>query len=711
MTQIKNRDNKPEVSYVSWAGENISKEAVSSMNSAVAEYERLDFSSAGTANFSNILPSTSGRSGLTRRDYDSFRSGEAVPTKTKDIIALAEKVYNKVGLIRNIIDLMADFACQGVRISHPDKRIEVFYRNWFKKVSGKERSERFLNNLYKTANVVIRRQTAKFSLGDRANLFKTMAEVDIKNIGKEKIKKREVPWKYTFLNPSTIEVIGGSLASFSNTKSYAIQLPEHIKRAIKSPSGPEEKKIVAGLPKEIILAASAGNGLYVLDKEKTVAFHYKKDDWQDWAIPMTYPIMDDIILLEKLKLADSAALDGAISNIRIFKLGSLEHKVAPGPGAAVKLKNVLQNSVGAGTIDIVWGPDIELLESKTEVHKFLGPEKYIPTLNNIYGGIGIPPTLTGSFSAGGTTNNFISLKTLVQRLEYGRDILAAFWQGEIEIVQKAMGFAEPASVEFDFSNLGDEQSKNALLIQMSDRSLISDELFQESVKHNVKLENSRISREGKERKEGSRPSKASPFHESQPEVQLNRIALQTMQLGPDQIGMDFEGTPKESEKFGAAPPGKTAKKGIPQQGRPKNSADKTKRKTKKFVPTTKASEEYQVASLNIWALDAQEKIAEVVNPGILHHFNKKNMRSLGAEEQKIAEKIKLGVLFSIEPYSSLSKEDIIEKASGGTQMPANVVNKINDTLDNVSVALNRKLTLAESHRIYSEIYSEDNYED
>ena len=39
---------------------------------------------------------------------------------------------------------------------------------------------------------------------------------------------------------------------------------------------------------------------------------------------MIYAIMDDIAVIEKLKLADMAALDGAISNIRIFKLGKID---------------------------------------------------------------------------------------------------------------------------------------------------------------------------------------------------------------------------------------------------------------------------------------------------------------------------------------------------------------------------------------------------
>lgn len=689
-------------SYVTWSGDTISKEAISLMNSAVAEYDSMNSSSASYGrrdNYSNLLPSTSGRPGLTRLDYEAFRPAEAVPTKIKDIIKSADLIYKKVGLIKNIIDLMGDFACQGVRISHPDKRIEKFYRNWFKKVNGKDRSERFLNNLYKTANVVIRRQTAKVTTKDRANLFKTMAEVDIKKIEEEKVRQREIPWRYTFLNPITVEVLGGGLSAFTSVRAYAISLPEHIKLSIKNPKTSEEKKIISQLPPEVLKAART-NGLVPLPSDKTIVFHYKKDDWQEWAIPMTYSIMDDIILLEKLKLADSAALDGAISNIRIFKLGSLEHKFLPGPEAAIKLKNVLQNHVGAGTIDIVWGPDIEMLESKTDVHKFLGQEKYIPTLNSIYGGIGIPPTLTGSFSAGGTTNNFISLKTLIQRLQYGRDVLNSFWEKEIEIVQKAMGFSEPASVEYDHPDLGDSDSEKALLIQMSDRNLISDELLQERLKHNTRLESSRIIREHNERDSGDRTPKAGPFHEPQPEIQLERIALQSGQLGPDQIGMEFTGKPKDLAQ-NRAKQSETAKKGVPQQGRPQGSKDATKRKTKKFTPRTKAS-------IALWASNAQENISEMINPAILHVFGKKNMRSLTVEEHEIAEKIKLGVLFNIEPFSAISEDRL--KECFNTPLDSNIAQKINLAVTDVGLDLNKKLTVAELHKIYTDIYTELYYD-
>lgn len=75
-----------------------------------------------------------------------------------------------------------------------------------------------------------------------------------------------------------------------------------------------------------------------------------------------------------MKLADMSALDGAISNIRLWKLGDLDNKILPTKTSINKLRNILASNVGGGTMDLVWGPELDFKESATEVHKFLGAE-------------------------------------------------------------------------------------------------------------------------------------------------------------------------------------------------------------------------------------------------------------------------------------------------------------------------------------------------
>jgi hypothetical protein len=562
---------------------------------------------------------------------------------------------------------MGDFGSQGIRLVHKNKRIERFYRTWFKKIKGKERSERFLNNLYKTGNVVINRQTGKLSLKVSDELYKAVGNADLQINETETIKleKREIPWKYTFIDPFYVEVSAGALSSFSPSKTYELVLPAALRRVINSPKTPQEQAIVTNLPIQIVEAAKTKKP-FPLDPDKVLVFHYKKDDWQSWAYPMIYSIMDDITVIEKLKLADMAALDGAISNIRIFKLGSLEHKISPTKAAAAKLAQILGNNVGGGTMDLVWGPDIELIESKTNVHQFLGEAKYTPHLNSVYAGLGIPPTLTGTYGAAGTTNNFISLKTLTQRLQYGRDALTEFWDREIALVQKAMGFRYPARVEFDKMDLSNEDAEKALLIQLADRSLISDELLQHRFGIDPDMEKSRLNREARDRKSERMVKKSGPWHDPQPENGLKKIALQSGVASPSEVGLQLDAR-KNGEKSSlelrqAFKPTQLAKDspeslpGEPQQGRPKLSRDSEKRKQKEFRPQTGAS-------LILWASQAQENIASIINPIMLEFYQKKNLRSLSSTEVKELENLKAEILFGLKPFCTINSEYISEKIS------------------------------------------------
>lgn len=690
----------PENAYVTWDENDLTskQKALDESSKGLEEYGL--FTNKATAatsrfrNFMNLDGMTSGRPGLTRSDYDYFRPDEAVPTEIKAIFAMADQIYNRVGLVKNVVDLMGDFASQGIRLVHPNKRIERFYRNWFEKVRGEERSERFLNHLYRVGNVVINRQTAKISVKVADEMYKAKASPDlIINNDDLKVEKREIPWKYTFIDPRAVDVVGASLSSFVGSKKYTITIPASLRKIINAPKNEIEAEIINQLPLAIIEAAKSKKP-YLLDSDKTLVFHYKKDDWKTWAFPMIYSIMDDIAIVEKLKLADLAALDGAISNIRIFKLGSLEHKIAPTQAAASKLSQILQGNVGGGTMDLVWGPDIELIESKTAVHQFLGEGKYTPHLNAIYAGLGIPPTLTGTFGAAGTTNNFISLKTLTQRLQYGRKVLTAFWKQEIAMVQKAMGFRFPAKIEFDRMDLSNEDAEKALLVQLADRNLISDEMLQRVFGLDPDIEKTRLNREYKSRENESMVPKAGPWHNPQLEDALKKIALQTGIVTPSQVGLELE-KKKPSEKTGMdmkSPSGNIAlnsPSGQPQQGRPKNSKDSQKRKEKKFAPQTGAS-------LQLWAIEAQDKIANIINPQLLEFYNKKNMRSLSNLEYREAEETKTKIFLALDPLSRVTEEIVLSKLNTINSIEiAKKIKSYNNFSKEISSYINRELTAEE----------------
>jgi hypothetical protein len=599
----------------------------------------------------DIEPGRSVRPSFTKNDYNAFRATEQVPHRQKRIIKTCMEAYDKVGIVRNVIDLMGDFSSQGIVLVHPNKTIEKFYRAWFNQIRGVERSERFLNYLYRSGNVIVRRKTAKINKTKESELKKAAA-ADI-NPELVKFSKKEIPWQYEFLNPLAVDYKQVGVGQFQ----LVMNLTNSTYQALLS--GPNKTLVAEDLRKTV----AKGEKQIPLDTNSVRVFHYKKDDWLLWSNPMIYAILDDIMMLEKMKLADLAALDGAISNIRLWTVGDLEHKIAPKKAIIDRLRDILASNVGGGTMDLVWGPELKFQESNSQVYRFLGSEKYQPVLTSIYAGLGIPPTLTGiAGSSGGYSNNYVSLKTLIERLEYGRTILSQFWMEEIEIVQKAMGFSIPARIHYDTIVLSDEAAMKNLMVQLADRDIISQETLLERFGEYADIERVRIKREEKGRNnDPETPRKASPFHNPNHKSDMAKLAVTSGILDAEEYFDDI-GLPYNKDNPVYSPPPaqvgpvntqspKPKKTSNPAGGRPLLTQDKTKRATKRVLP--KSGE-----ATALWALGAQRSIASFVNQFGLDHFKKKNVRSLTKEELSQLEYLKLSILTSLEPFKEVNAETI-----------------------------------------------------
>lgn len=643
---------KKKDAFITWQGDN-SKEAFSTYGEALEGIGGYS-SKAHYNHFRNITSTLSARDPYTREDYSYFRPDEKLPTKPKDIIRACDASYQRIGIVHNIVDLMGDFACQGIRLIHPNPKIERFYRTWFKKIGGKDRSERILNMLYRIGNVPIKRSTAKINVKQFKKMSRTTgADLDIQD--ESKIIKKEIPWRYTILHPLSLEVIAPELVSLTNRVKYALKVNLKLLNALRNRKNHTEiADLLRSVPRDIGNRLSRGERLIPLDESKIVTLYYKKDDDQVWANPMLNSLLKDLIMLEKLKLTDLVALDGALSKIRVWKLGNLEHKILPTDVAVNNLDSIIANNVGGGTVDIIWGPDIELLETNTDIQSFLGPDKYVPTLNNIYAGLGIPPTLTGAATSSGFTNNFISLKTLVERLEYGRSVLMSFWENEIHLVQQAMGFRFPANIQFEHMRLSDETAEKKLLMDLADRNIISLESVLERFGEMPELEKLRLKRERKDRDKENLPAKAGPWFDPEKEYSLSKIFAQRGSVTPSEIGLELLPR-KDGEISSQEQLMRLREKTVqPNTGRPKNSKDQQQRKQRTPKPRTSA-----YFDILMWANDAKEKISETITQAMLEMTNKKNVRSLSKEEFQKMENVKFGVLCNLEPFTKISEQKIV----------------------------------------------------
>ena len=302
---------------------------------------------------------------------------------------------------------------------------------------------------------------------------------------------------------------------------------------------------------------------------------------------------------------------------------------------------------------------------------------------------------------------------MTQRLQYGRDLIVEFWEKEFELVQKAMGFQHPAKLEFDRMDLSNEDTEKALLIQLADRNVISDELLQKKFGFDPDMEKARLMRETRERKGNRMVRKSGPWHDPQIENSLKKIALQGGTATPSQVGLELDkkkaGEKTVLEMRQAVAPTKLAKDsseslpGVPGQGRPKTSKDGSKRKTKTFSPRTGAS-------LNLWAANAQDKISEIVNPMILDLYNKKNLRSLASSEIDELEDLKTKILFATEPFTVIDEDAVQASLKQIENIKMTTFDNLKKYYQDIAVDLDKQLTVEDMKQakasFYSMVYSE-----
>ena len=289
-----------------------------------------------------------------------------------------------------------------------------------------------------------------------------------------------------------------------------------------------------------------------------------------------------------------------------------------------------------------------------------------------------------------------------------------FWNQEIELFRQAMNLKVGAEVQFDRMTLTDEAAEKALLIQLWDRDLISDDIVVDRIGEEPYTELERKKREKRDRKSGKRSEKIGPYVQTAKMHDYLKIALQAGTISPEDVDIevnDKEATPaaikmahdKElnKQKLDAKP------KGVSGQGRPTSSKDKKKRKTKTFKPKSGSSTAEVSADFitrNIWANEALKEISDIVTPHMLEKYNKATVRNLSEAEFNTVEEVKFIVLSNFEPYSEITEESVGQILVSNPTIQPTFTRLFNKFVEK-AVAKKNNLTIDNIRGIRSCVYS------
>lgn len=439
-------------------------------------------------------------------------------------MALCVEAYKGFGIVKNIIDLMCNFAAEGIKVIHPSPAIQKFYQRWFEAVGMAGRVKDIFRAYYKWGNVFIYTTMGRIDdMTYRKMKTKAAADSDILNSNDPQAKKRkqfvdkersdpidqkEIPWRYTLLNPLQMDLKG---SKFFGESEWVFIPDEETKKNIEETSSKQVDVLDetdVNLPPEFRTLDANGNYI-MLDQAKLWTMHYMKDDHEDWADPMVWPVMNDIMYKQQLRSMDMSVTNSVINAITIFKLGSIKDGFVAPREHYKKLSEMLRTPTYSH--NIVWNDAITMESNYPPIEKILSVDKYKSVDRDILAGLGIPGILVNGAEGGSFSNAFLQVRTLLERLEEGRETIMEWLNAQLRMIAEIMGHRQIPTVKFGQMSLKDEQAEKNLIIQLLDRNVISAERVHEVFDIETEIEIERMKREAKLTEDADIMMKFGPF--------------------------------------------------------------------------------------------------------------------------------------------------------------------------------------------------------
>jgi len=419
-------------------------------------------------------------------------------SEIKNRIASCREAYENVGIIGNIIDLMSDFGVEGIEIYHKSKPIEKFFKQWAKKVKLRELSEQILKCIYRDGNVPVLSLTGKIDQNEIEKFRRSFGkEKSTNSLFEDKAtpSSRIIPYKYKILDALSIYRTGNSILG-NDRWSYQYNQSD-CKELIKMEGGGNNSKEIKKIKDAIGLDAwekLKTKGLYDLDPNKFSMLFYKKDGYRCWANPMLWRVMGDIKFKKLIRDMDISVAEGVTSAVTIVKLGDTAAGLPPSKNKYTKMVSMMKNPSKSKTI--VWDDLISLETDYPPVKDFFSAEKYKQVDDDIRSGLGVAEILVNG-GGGNYSNSYLSVKTLLERLETGRSILLEFLNEQIELVTKNMGFRNAPHIKLTNMSLANEETEKKFILELFDRNALSYETMVSRFGENLEIEVSRMSEEAK----------------------------------------------------------------------------------------------------------------------------------------------------------------------------------------------------------------------
>jgi hypothetical protein len=382
----------------------------------------------------------------------------------RDSIELCQKAYANISVFRNAIDVMSEFANSGIYLEGGTKSSRDFVYKWFERINLWNLKDQYFREYYRSGNIFLYRVDGKFSKTD----FDKITKIYGSSLS---LKPGKLPVKYILLNPYDIVAKNGS--SFDSGLYEKILSQYDIER-LKNPKTEYDQQVFESLDgdikEQILKGGYNSDGIKVkLDPSHLVYSFYKKQDYEPFAIPFGYPVLDDINFKLELKQIDQAICRTIENVILLITMGAEPDKGGINPRNMEAMQNLFKNeSVGRVLVsDYTTKAQFVI----PDIGKVVGPAKYEVINNDIRDGL--QNVIVGDERY---SNTQVKAKIFLERLEESRNaFIYDFLQPQVKMVCQNLGFRKYPTVKFEQTDIKDEVQLQRVATRLMELGIITPE--------------------------------------------------------------------------------------------------------------------------------------------------------------------------------------------------------------------------------------------
>ena len=387
----------------------------------------------------------------------------------RDAVILCQKAYYNFSVFRNAIDMMAEFSCSDIYLTGGSKKSKEFFNTLFNKVNMWSLQDRFFREYYRSGNVFVYRHDSKIKKTDLNKMTRTFGLAAA-------TEKYVIPSRYTILNPADIQV-GGNISFSANT--YYKRINGFELSRLRNPRTEEDKEVFNSLPEETKEQIKKTTDVNIpLSEKKINAIFYKKQDYEPLAVPMGYPVLDDINWKAEMKRMDMAVARTMQQTILLVTMGTDPEKGGVNQQNLAAMQELFRNeSVGRVLIaDYTTKADFVV----PEIGNILDPKKYEVVDKDI--ARGLSAIITGG--AEKFANQSIKVEMFVARLKQAREaFLNQFLMPEIKRIAKDLGFKSYPHANFHKLSLKNDPILARIYARFVEMGIMTPEEGMQAIEH------------------------------------------------------------------------------------------------------------------------------------------------------------------------------------------------------------------------------------